>query len=290
MDLSVLLPIQVRILREGLNQQVTNVYLISKKFSKLVGTSETSRATCNNETQFNQWLAGLIDGDGSLLVSKKGYTSCEITLSSTDERTLRMIQNKLGGSIKLRAGVKAFRWRLHNKPGMLALVARINGYIRHTSRLKQLHHVCHVLNISPILPDTLHSSHGWFSGFFDAEGTIGISHKGPNERPQLTISVSNKLHVDVAHFMSCLSGNVYYDRSQNGTYKWSIQSQTDILKFVDYMKECPSRTSKMNRIHLISTYYQLVAGGLWKKDPTTAQFSRPWEHLLQKWEHKLFKT
>ena len=29
---------------------------------------------------FNEYLAGLIDGDGSLLISKAGYASCEITI------------------------------------------------------------------------------------------------------------------------------------------------------------------------------------------------------------------
>lgn len=90
------------------NQPVTNDRSYS---SHLVGTSETTRATSfgSNETRFNQWLAGLIDGDGSLQVSKAGYSSCEITVALADERMLRIIQNKLGGSIKPRSGVQAIR-------------------------------------------------------------------------------------------------------------------------------------------------------------------------------------
>ena len=90
------------------NQPVTNERSYS---SHLVGTSETTRATSfdSKETRFNQWLAGLIDGDGSLQVSKAGYSSCEITVALVDERMLRIIQNKLGGSIKPRSGVRAIR-------------------------------------------------------------------------------------------------------------------------------------------------------------------------------------
>lgn len=40
--------------------------------SSLVGTSETTRVT---HISFNEWLAGLIDDDGSLLLSKQGYVS-----------------------------------------------------------------------------------------------------------------------------------------------------------------------------------------------------------------------
>lgn len=93
--------------RKG-NQPVTNG---RKYLSHLVGTSETTRATSygKKETRFNQWLAGLIDGDGSLLISKSGYSSCEITVALADERMLRIIQNKLGGAIKPRSGVQAIR-------------------------------------------------------------------------------------------------------------------------------------------------------------------------------------
>lgn len=42
--------------------------------SNLVGTSETTRVTTyTHKTAFCEW--GIIDGDGSLQVSKKGYTS-----------------------------------------------------------------------------------------------------------------------------------------------------------------------------------------------------------------------
>jgi hypothetical protein len=83
-------------------------------------------------------------------VSKQGYTSCEITTSLEDEKALRIIQNKLGGSIKLRSGVKAVRYRLQNKEGMLKLIHKINGYIRNTKRLPQLHKVCSILNIETV--------------------------------------------------------------------------------------------------------------------------------------------
>jgi hypothetical protein len=50
--------------------------------SSLVGTSETICVAPYSQS-FCEWLAGLIDGDGSLLVSKQGYTSLEITSRHT---------------------------------------------------------------------------------------------------------------------------------------------------------------------------------------------------------------
>lgn len=152
-------------------------------------------------------------------VSKAGYSSCEITVALADERMLRIIQNKLGGSIKPRSGVQAIRWRLHNRTGMLELINRINGYIRHSSRLLQLNRVCTVLNVELLKADTLHNKHGWFAGFFDADGTIGYYLKGNNNQPQLTLSVTNKLYFDVVHFVSYFAGAIYFDKAQNGYYK-----------------------------------------------------------------------
>lgn len=43
---------------------------------------------------------------------------------------------------------------------MIDLVNRINGYIRHSSRLVQLNHVCTVLGVELLTPDTLHLKHG----------------------------------------------------------------------------------------------------------------------------------
>ncbi len=113
------------------NQQVTNVVLNTQY--TLVGTPE---AVCLFATfqkieqfqfknkklserakkkRFSQWLAGLIDGDGCFLYSKRGYASLEITTSYKDEQMLRKIQNKYGGRIKARAGQKALRYRQHIK-------------------------------------------------------------------------------------------------------------------------------------------------------------------------------
>lgn len=98
------LPNLVKYSKMKWNQPVTNVITFS---SKQVETSETTRTSHslknidNHNLKFYQWLAGLIDGNGCLLISKSGYSSCEITVELQDEKMLRIIQNKFGGSIKL---------------------------------------------------------------------------------------------------------------------------------------------------------------------------------------------
>ncbi|KAA1097110.1 hypothetical protein PGTUg99_005601 [Puccinia graminis f. sp. tritici] len=73
---------------------------------------------------------------------------------------------------------------------MINLINSINGNIRHSSRQVQLHRVY---------------------------GTVTL--ETTNELPQLTISVTNKHHSDVRHYMDTFGGNIYFDSSQNGYYK-----------------------------------------------------------------------
>ena len=204
----------------------------------LVGTSETTRGTIY-PISFCEWLAGLIDGDGCLLVSKQGYTSLEITIGLEDIYPLRYIQDKLGGSIKLRSGTKTYRYRLRNKEGMLKLISAINGHIRHSTRLTQLHRVCQVLNVPLINPQKPTVKSYWFAGFFDAVGTIGITMK--NDLPQLSVRVTNKRLQDVEIYKTVFGGNIYYDSSKNGYYQWSIQNKKEVLNMLDYFNNVSFR-------------------------------------------------
>lgn len=265
------------------NQQVT------KRFNFLVGTSETTRPLsskqgfANKDESWNEWLAGLIDGDGSLLVSKSGYPSCEITMSLQDEHALAIIKQKLGGSIKLRSGAKALRYRLHNKKGMVELINRINGKVRHTSRVKQLESICSNLNMIIIYPTAITKNNGWFSGFFDADGTITYSIK--NNQPQLTISVTNKLLPDVISFKDVFGGNVSFDKGQNGYYKWSIQSKDDIELFKNYLLIYPSYSNKKQRLFLTDEYYELKSLKAYCALPGNP-LAKAWTKFNNKWNNR----
>lgn len=144
-------------------------------------------------------------------------------MSLEDLSCLRYIQNKLGGSIKLRSGAKTYRYRLHNTPSMIQLVNNINGLILHTIRLQQLHKLCnafHILPLNPIIPEI--TSH-WFAGFFDADGTIMMTANA-----ELIVNVNDKYLNDIIHFKNTFGGSIHYDSGRNGYYSWSI-SKANLL-------------------------------------------------------------
>nr|QJA13815.1 LAGLIDADG endonuclease [Chaetophora sp. FACHB-2423] len=135
-----------------------------------------------NLNSWNEYLAGLIDGDGSLLISKAGYASCEITLDIYDKPLLLDIRKKLGGYVEKRSGVNAYRYRLHDKKGMMHLIQLINGHIRNSKRIPQLQRICKLYNIPFKEPTPLTTNNGWFSGFFDAEGSVSYGMKRGKEK------------------------------------------------------------------------------------------------------------
>jgi len=208
---------------------------------------------CKNNNKWSEWLAGLIDGDGSFLMSKKGYASLEITMDIRDEHALQIVKNVYGGSIKLRSGANALRYRLHHKSGLLLLIKDVNGHIRNSNRLVQLNKLCYKYELNLIYPDKLIYNSAWLSGFFDADGTVTIN----KTNTQLSISASQKTSEILQPLVELYGGNIYIDRGSSQSFKWYITKREDILKLIEYFKLNPSRSAKKVRLHLIPKFYNL---------------------------------
>ena len=274
----------VKILKIYDNSQVTNA------LSSLVGTSEAIRLlnirsihnlnpNSDNHLRFKQWLAGLIDGDGSFLLSKKGYASLEITMDIRDEHALQIVKNFYGGSIKLRSNAKALRYRLHHKSGLLNIINDVNGHIRNPHRLVQLNNICIKYDISLIWPEKLTHDNGWLSGFFDADGSITINK---SNNWQLSITAGQKTSELLIPLVDLYGGYVYIDNGSSKSFKWYVTKKEDVLKLIEYFKKHPSRSAKNKRLHLVPQFYELKDMKAHKADPETL-LAKSWEIFFKKW-------
>ena len=228
--------------------------------------------------KLSEWLAGLIDGDGSFLLSKKGYASLEITMDIRDEHALQIVKNIYGGSIKLRSGSNSLRYRLHHKAGLLNLIKDVNGEIRNSNRLLQLNKICNKYGLILIFPNKLTLNNGWLSGFFDADGTIIIN----SINTQLSISLSQKTSELLEPLCDLFNGNIYIDRGSSQSFKWYVTKKEDILKLIEYFKLYPPRSAKKKRVHLINKYYELKGLKAHKAAPDTF-LNKSWKYFTNNW-------
>jgi hypothetical protein len=274
------------------NQQITNarIFYISKgikPFGMLVGISETIRLLLINSrffsmksnNSFNEWLAGLIDGDGCFLLSKKGYASLEIVMELRDQHCLYKIKQKFGGSIQLRTGKNHLRYRLHDKKGLLSLISAVNGLIRNPTRLLQLGRICDKYNIQLIQPNPLTYNNGWLSGFLDSDGSIYLNLQ--SDQIFITASQKNKYLLDP---LKELYGGEIYIQSKLGAFKWTLYKKEDIHNFREnYLKVYPLKSGKQFRINLLDKYYELR---LLKAHlaPENSLLGKSWKQFLSKWE------
>jgi hypothetical protein len=232
---------------------------VTKTLCMLLGTSENicllykkNNYSTIKSNSFNEWLAGLIDGDGCFCLSKKGYASLEITMDIRDSLCLHKIKNVYGGSIKIRSNAKVLRYRLHHKEGLLKLIKDVNGEIRNSNRILQMIKICDKYNIEFKYPNALYKNNNWLSGFFDSNGTITID----KSNLQLSISISQKDKQLLEPLLQLYNGNIYVDRSSN-TFKWYVTKREDILSLVEYFKLYPCYSEKKNRLFLINKFYEL---------------------------------
>lgn len=196
-----------------------------KKYFSTQSSSETIRAT-SIEENFDYWLAGLIDGDGSLLISNKGYLSCEITLKDSEIQALYKIKKVYHGSVSQRINARAWRWRLCKFSHVVNLFKNLSDKFVSQSRFEQAMKFSLKLGIpaTRALPSL---NNAWLVGFMEAEGSFKIN----SSTYQLDISIGQKdrevLDLIVKEFKV---GSVYYDKSWNGWVYYV--SKLEELKFL----------------------------------------------------------
>ena len=230
----------------------TNMYNNLYSFSKIKYYS-TDIITKNNLNQeFNEWLAGLIDGDGHFILSKKGSARLYIVMDIRDKKALYDILHKFGGSIKDKSGANALRYNLSNKKGLINLINAINGNIRNPTRLLQLNKLCNKYNIQLKYPEALTYNNGWFSGFLDSDGSVYLNQASG----QVFLSATQKNIYLLEPLIKLYGGRIDPSNSRGEAFKYIIYRKNEIYNIIDnYFSKYPLKTLKNKRLNLIKEFY-----------------------------------
>lgn len=160
-------------------------------YSKYYYSKVVYKQPYNLNSSFCYYLAGLIEGDGTIIVPKverspKGklnYPSIQITFDLRDFPLAMIIQKELGcGSISRTKGVNAYRLTINNYEGLILLVNILNGYMR-TPKIEMLYLLINYLNkrfpyLNIVSKEKDMSDLGyneWLAGFIDADGHFFVN-------------------------------------------------------------------------------------------------------------------
>lgn len=160
--------------------------------------------SCISPLFFGSYLAGLIEGDGTIVVpkqerSKKGklnYPSIQIVFPTKDFPLCQFIQKEIGhGSIHKKKQNAAYILTINSLEGLIALSNLINGKIRGPKYYQFISLLEYLgkksrnfrmeslgLNMSPILSDS------WLSGFIEADGSFQVRTSLSSRYPRISLS------------------------------------------------------------------------------------------------------
>jgi hypothetical protein len=150
---------------------------------------------------FSFYLAGLIEGDGTIVVPKtersaKGklnYPSIQIVFHLTDYPLALMIQKELkNGSLSRKKGVNAYILTINNYDGLLLITSLINGNMR-TPKIYALYNLIDWLNLTfeeinipkKSLNNSPLDSNAWLSGFIEADGHFSVRTTTTSKYPKV---------------------------------------------------------------------------------------------------------
>jgi len=151
---------------------------------------------------FNSYLAGLIEGDGTIVVPKQersakgklNYPSIQIVFQQKDFPLCQIIQKHIGhGTISKKKQVAAYILTINNFQGLIKIVSLINGKIR-GSKYYQLELLIDYLNKKDIniKPKGINKSSlvndSWLSGFIEADGSFQVRTSINSNNPRISLS------------------------------------------------------------------------------------------------------
>ena len=260
---------------------------------------------------WDEWFAGVIDGDGCFYINKKQEISFELTTAVLDINVLYSIKNELkGGAIQRRSGSNSVRYRVKAFFMIEKIVHRVNGKLYNPTRLIQFEKVCAILHIKVKLsPSKISIPNAYIAGLIDSDGTIVISvsktssilsqklgnqgkiirlsqSKGSN---QIYLKITSKYKPPLSMIQTSYNlGSIYTEKKNpktkkpNDQYHWIIRKENDFVSLYEILKKYPLKSSKMHRMRLSLKYFQYKKLKYHLKNVNTIEH-KLWLEFSQSW-------
>ena len=182
-----------------LNNPQFNFDAFYKKYSELYPSMSLPSKS------FLEWLIGFAEGDGSLIVAKRGDLSFVLTQSTIDVQILSFIKNTLGfGSVIVQSKVQqTHRFIVQDLKNLELICLLFNGnrvfpvgntkfliFLSNLNLKLAKNNLPTILPISTTILPTLKDS--WLTGFTDAEGCFSVSLLGNSNAFRIRFILTQK--------------------------------------------------------------------------------------------------
>ena len=229
-----------------------------------------------NNNNLGYYLAGLLEGDGSISLPSLGVTSLNRILNprivfTSHAKNIGMysfLQSELGNIGRFqKSGENIIRYIIGDKESIILFINLVHGKLR-TAKNKRFNDLINFmnnkydLNISESLLDkSSFTNNSWFSGFSEADGHFGIKYiesrpKSETRKRSVSENVSLKFRLDQRLYDKATSSSMkpfmeelalflnanlktYKNNTNSEVLSVSVQSIKNINFLIDYFNKFP---------------------------------------------------
>ena len=279
--------IPIEDVKQALSTYNSNLRLYPKRESSLYKKDKNS---------LGYYLAGLLEGDGSISIPALGTTTMNRILNPRIVFTSHVnnigmyayLQSELGGIGRFQtSGNSTLRYIIGDKEGILLCINLMHGKLR-TPKNKRFNdliksfNIKYSLDIAESLLDTSNfGDNSWFTGFTEADGHFGIKYveskpKSGTRKRSVSESVSLKFRLDqraydkptssnmlpfmenLASFLRCTVKSYNSNKSHSEVLSLSVTSIDNIELLVNYFSKYPLLGEKWANYNKWSTVYYMI--------------------------------
>jgi len=265
---------------------------IEKVLQIYINNNNTTVFTNNNNLGY--YLAGLLEGDGSISLPSLGVTSLNRILNPRIVFTSHInnigmytfIQSELGNRGRFqKSGENILRYIIGDKESIILFINLVHGKLR-TPKNKRFNHLIdfmnnkYDLNISKsLLDNSSFTDNSWFTGFTEADGHFGIKYierkdKSETRKRSVSENVSLKFRLDqrlydkatsssMEPFMNSLAlflnANLKtYTVKNSEVLSIGVQSIQNVSFLIDYFNKYPLIGDKLNDFKKWEIIYNMI--------------------------------
>jgi len=295
------------IIAEG-KLKLNNTLYYYLNIAQKIPSSEIGRAleiyTNNNNTtvftdnnKLGYYLAGLLEGDGSISLPSLGVTSLNRILNPRIVFTSHInnigmyayIQSELGNIGRFqKSGENILRYIIGDKESILLFINLVHGKLR-TPKNKRFNDLIYFINNKydmnipeSLLDNSSFTDNSWFTGFTEADGHFGIKHidrKDKSETRKRSVmaepeNVSLKFRLDQRLYDKATSSSMEpfmnnlalflkaklksYAVKNSEVLSVSVESIQNISFLVDYFNKYPLIGDKLNNYKKWEIVYNMI--------------------------------